>query len=269
MSNNLKLGWFSTGRGEGSIGLLKAAVQCIKDNTLDAKIQYVFCNREPGENVNTDEFLELVRDFGIPLITFSSTKYRKQMGATNMADIRVDYDRQVLRLIQDLSTDICALAGYMLIAGQEMCERNILLNLHPALPNGPTGTWQDVIWKLIETKSRETGAMIHIATPEVDRGQPLTYVSYSLRTREYSRLWKNSNLETGFGNIKAKIGESLPLFQKIRSDGIRLEKPLLMETLSAISQQRIIIPTSNDITMNSDSTMPLLLNAEINQRLEL
>lgn len=269
MGTKLKLGWFSTGRGEGSIGLLKTAMQNIRSKTLDAEIQYVFCNREPGENSNTDKFMKLVEDFEIPLLTFSSTKYRKKLGASNMSDIRADYDRQVLDLIQDFTTDVCALAGYMLIAGQEMCEGNTLLNLHPALPNGPTGTWQDVIWKLIEYKSSKTGSMIHIATPEVDRGQPLAYVSFSLRTKDYTRMWKDSSLDMSLNDLKTKVGESLPLFQKIRSDGMILEKPLLMETLKAISQKRITITTNNQVKTTANSTIPLLLNSEINQHLEI
>jgi phosphoribosylglycinamide formyltransferase-1 len=45
-----------------------------------------------------------------------------------------------------------------------------MINLHPAAPGGPTGTWQEVIWQLIEGRAVETGVMMHLVTPELDRG---------------------------------------------------------------------------------------------------
>ena len=62
------------------------------------------------------------------------------------------------------------MAGYMLIASPAVCRRYAILNLHPALPDGPTGTWQEVIWQLLDEGAAETGAMIHRATAELDRG---------------------------------------------------------------------------------------------------
>ena len=47
-----------------------------------------------------------------------------------------------LNLLEDFRPDICVLAGYMLILGGAMCRQFHFLNLHPALPDGPIGTWQ-------------------------------------------------------------------------------------------------------------------------------
>ena len=57
----LTIGWFSTGRGPGSRKLLAAATNEIASGRLDARIPVVFCNREPGEDENTDLFLDQVR----------------------------------------------------------------------------------------------------------------------------------------------------------------------------------------------------------------
>ncbi|GAH59253.1 unnamed protein product, partial [marine sediment metagenome] len=43
-------------------------------------------------------------------------------------------------------------------------QRYNMVNLHPAAPGGPTGTWQEVIWQLIENKAEETGVMMHLVT---------------------------------------------------------------------------------------------------------
>ena len=54
----LDIGWFSTGRGPGSRRLLAAVQDEIASGRLDARIAVVFCNRNPGEDENTDLFLE-------------------------------------------------------------------------------------------------------------------------------------------------------------------------------------------------------------------
>ena len=55
-----------------------------------------------------------------------------------------------------------------------------MLNLHPALPGGPKGMWQQVIWELLEDEADETGAMIHLATAQLDRGPVVSTFRFSL-----------------------------------------------------------------------------------------
>ena len=50
----LKLGWFSTGRGAGSRGLLVAALDAIDSGALNGQIEFVFVNRERGQHKGTD-----------------------------------------------------------------------------------------------------------------------------------------------------------------------------------------------------------------------
>ena len=64
----LKIGWFSTGRGEGSLGLLQSALDAIDSGDLPAELAFVFVNRVKGQTKRTDRFLELVQSHGIPLI---------------------------------------------------------------------------------------------------------------------------------------------------------------------------------------------------------
>ena len=70
-----QLGWFSTGRGRGSRGLLKAVRDSIRSGELEAEIAFVFCSREPGESEATDLFLKTVEDYQIPLICFSYQRF--------------------------------------------------------------------------------------------------------------------------------------------------------------------------------------------------
>ncbi len=64
----LKLAWFSTGRGPGSRRLLATVRDEISAGRLDARIEVVFCNREPGQDAQTDHRLEQVRGYRLPLI---------------------------------------------------------------------------------------------------------------------------------------------------------------------------------------------------------
>src|SRR3989304_5964683 len=76
----LTLGWFSTARGPPSRKLLAAAHDEIAAGRLKAEIAVVFCNREPGEDPQTDLFLEQVRGYGLPLVCYSYTRYRRGGG---------------------------------------------------------------------------------------------------------------------------------------------------------------------------------------------
>jgi folate-dependent phosphoribosylglycinamide formyltransferase PurN len=55
------------------------------------------------------------------------------------------------------------------------CHKYDMINLHPALPGDPTGSWQDVIWALIKDKAAIARAMMHLITPELDRGPVISH----------------------------------------------------------------------------------------------
>ena len=235
----LNIGWFSTGRGEGSRGLLNFVQQRLAETGADGRVNFVFSNRERGETEGSDEFFRLVDGYGIPLVTNSSAKFRKTVGGEFSAH-REEFDLQVMEKLSGLDADICVLAGYMLIVSGRMCRQYPLLNLHPALPDGPTGTWQEVVWELIETKAEKTGAMLHLATEEVDRGPVVSYVTVPIAGPAFDPHWdsiKGIDLE----ELKNAEGEHLPLFRAIRSKQYKREPYLLFETLRAVSQGEIRI----------------------------
>ena len=234
----LTLGWFSTGRGEGSLGLLRMTQEAIARGELQARINFVFSNREPGEAEGSDLFFQQVHNYGIPLITCSSSRFRRERGGGPIARHRLEYDREVMKRLEDYQPDLCVLAGYGLITDAEMCRRYTMLNLHPALPHGPVGTWQQVIWKLIEDHAEDSGNFIHLATEELDRGPALTYCSFPLRGDDFDARWQEVEGHS-VEDLKANEGEGLPLFQLIRQQGVRRERPLLLETLKAFAAGEI------------------------------
>jgi len=242
----LTLGWFSTARGPTSRKLLAAAWDEIAAGRLQAQIVVVFCNREPGEDPNTDIFLEQVRGYGLPLICLSSARFRREQGAPlalagqPLPDWRRDFDREVMRRLEPHPFDLGVLAGYMLIVTEEMCHRFDLLNLHPAAPGGPKGTWQEVIWQLIEAQAQTAGVMMHLATPEVDAGPPVTYCTYPIQGGAFDELWRQTG-GRDLQEVKASEGESNPLFAEIRRHGVARELPLVVATLRAFAEGRVRI----------------------------
>jgi len=231
-----QLGWFSTGRDKAARDLLEAVQNSIASGDIKAEIAFVFCNREPGESQESDLFLKLVESYGIPRICFSYQRFKSGINPTSQKGAlppwRLDYDREVMIRLQGFSPDLCVLAGYMLIVGEEMCHRYNMINLHPAAPGGPKGTWQEVIWQLIDNQARETGVMMHLVTPELDKGPPVTYCTFPIRGKLFDKYW----LASPKGH-----NEQNTLFRLIRKHGLAREFPLIISTLKAFSQGKVKI----------------------------
>jgi phosphoribosylglycinamide formyltransferase-1 len=239
-----RLGWFSTGRGPGSRGLLTAVSEAIQRGEINAKIEFVFCSREAGEAEGSDEFLRLVRSYTLPLVSFSYQKFRRvhtiagKMDKNALPEWRMDYDRAIMARLEKYETDLCIMAGYMLVVGREMCARYTFLNLHPATPWGPKGTWQEVIWELIQKRAKETGVMMHLVTPDLDRGPVVTYCRFPLKGGEFDERWKEIEGKSP-DEIRAKEGEGNALFQLIRAEGVKREIPLIVTSIKAFSEGRV------------------------------
>ena len=69
-------------------------------------------------------------------------------------------------------------------------DGDIATVIQAALPDGPIGTWQSVIWQLIETRATRTGAMIHLATEEVDRGPVLSHCVVPIVGGAFDADWR-------------------------------------------------------------------------------
>jgi folate-dependent phosphoribosylglycinamide formyltransferase PurN len=242
----LRMGWFSTGRGEGSRKLLAAAVEAIRSRRLDAEIAFVFCNRERGEYDATDGFLDLVESLGIPCLALSSRRFRREReGALSkpgepLPAWRAEYDREVASLLAPRAFDVGMLAGYMLVFTNEVSARYPLLNLHPAAPGGPIGTWQEVTWQLIDERAPQSGVMVHLVTEALDEGPLVSHCSYSLRGPSFDALWQALGSRSA-EELREAEGEESALFREIRRHGSARELPFVVETLRAFADRRLRI----------------------------
>lgn len=264
----LDIGWFATGTGSTSPKLFAAALEAIRSGYLDAHVVFVFCNREPGEDGQSDRYHTLVRDAGVPLITLSDRRFRKEHGGAvarkgePLPTWRHDFDREVIAMIQPYAFEVGMLAGYKLIFTGEAAGRWDLLNLHPAAPGGPIGLWEDVIWELIEMRAARAGVMIHLATPELDEGPPVTYCTYPIRGGDFDRLW-DETAGRSVEQVKAEEGEGNPLFAEIRRQGVAREIPLVVETLRAFAGGRVQIEDKRVVDSEGEPVEPFDLTPEI------
>ncbi len=275
-----KIGWFSTGRDKEARDLFESVLTAINERTIEAEIAYVFCNRCEGESEESDRLIELVRQSGVEVVCLSSRSFKPELRKAGLAESpdvgtpsqklltwRNEYDAEVIHLVEPLGAHVGVLAGYMLITGN-LCEKLPLINLHPALPGGPKGTWQEVMWQLIEDRADRTGAMMHIVTPELDEGPPLAYAEAELRGPQFESLWKDIDRKTEKQGLDAVIdaeGENEPLFATIRAREFELEIPLLIMTLKELAAGRLTVEGTDIRFDDTELTNGLRLTDQVQE----
>jgi len=265
-----RIGWFSTGRDEAARELLQIVTEHISKETIPAEISYVFCNREKGESIESDRFIQLVEAMKIPLLLLSSRDLLPSLREKDKEAWRISYHQEITKRIQDRPTDIIVLAGYMLIVSQPFCEAFSIINLHPAAPRGPKGTWQEVIWELIRRKAAQTGVMMHLVTKDLDEGPPITYVTFPIQGRRFESLWNDfdSKLKVHpFRQIMKAEGENNSLFKEIRRQGVRRELPLIVMTLKALSEKKVRVKKGKAFDSEGKEIEGICLNQEVEEYL--
>jgi folate-dependent phosphoribosylglycinamide formyltransferase PurN len=264
----LNIGWFSTGRDEAARQLLQVAEDKCQSGDINGKISFVFSNREPSEAKESDLFFELVRSYNIPLVCLSHKKFETVTQALSFEgrgrgegdqkqsqeDWRIKYDREVNERIKPFAPDLCVLAGYMLIVSEELCYKYNMINLHPAPPGGPTGSWQEVIWALIENKADTAGAMTHLVTPELDRGPVVTYCLFSIKGEPFAEFWRKDDKDM--------------LFRLIRQHELAREFPLIILTLQALSRGEVGIKDRKVVSAQGKSISGYDLSNKIDEEVE-
>jgi len=253
----LNIGWFSTGRDEAARQLLQAVQDKSYSGNINGKISFVFSNREPGESKESDLFFKLVRSYNIPLVCFSHKKFKTAKEEEDLGikkEWRIKYDREVHKKIEPFAPDLCVLAGYMLIVSEELCQKYDMINLHPSPPGGPTGSWQEVIWALIQNEADTAGAMIHLVTPELDRGPVISYCLFSIKDEPFSEYWRKDDKEM--------------LFRLIRQHELVKEFPLIILTLQALSQGEVGIKDGIVIDAQGKSISGYNLSGKVDEEVK-
>ncbi|MBM4416083.1 MAG: phosphoglycerate transporter [Chloroflexi bacterium] len=263
----LALGWFTTARGPGSRVLFEAVVGAIERGALDARIAVVCCNRAAGEHPITDAFLRRVEELQLPLVTHSSVAFRRAHGGERsragapLPPWREAYDAELAAALAPYPFALGVLAGYMLIFGAAFVARHPLLNLHPALPSGPAGTWREVIRSLIRVRARDSGVMLHLAIPEVDAGPVASFCRYPLDGPALAPFW--AALGPDPSALPDAAIEASGLFDAIREEGVRREAPLLVATLVAFADRRLHVAEGRLLDARGAPAAPADLTADV------
>ena len=246
----INIGWFSSGRDEAAIDLLKVVSEAIQSGIIKGKISFVFVTREKGEKPESDKFIEFAENLGLKIIALSHRNFEPELrkkGLNESAKSGIEspilekwrklYDETAMEMLSDYNPDMIVLAGYMLIVSPDMCNKYKMINLHPALPGGPKGTWQEVVWQLIEQKAKKSGVMMHLITPELDAGPAITYCEYSIYDDFIKPLWDQWEIKRKAKSLQIQKaeGENEPLFKEIRRRGLEREFPLIVATLRSAS----------------------------------
>ncbi len=244
----LRIAWLTTGRGPGSYGALEALLAAI-DNGLPVDLAVAFVNRERGEFEPTDRLLDLLEGRGVPVETLSSVRFRKARGGSRsrpgepLPPWRRAFDKAVADRLAGYSFDLAIMFGYMLIATEPLYDRFPIINDHPALPDGPTGTYQEVIARLIASGATESGCMYHLVTGNLDRGPVLSYCRFPIPADPSAHVPPDAT--------RADM-EALPLYDEIRARGVARERPFLTETLRALHEGRLTVPANQPLDLSAE-----------------
>ncbi|OPL14411.1 MAG: formyl transferase [delta proteobacterium ML8_D] len=264
-------GWWTTGRDQAAVDLFEAVFNAITERVIPGKISYVFSSREPGESEFSDRLVKMAKYHGIPVVSFSAVRFRPDLRRQDRELWRQDYHKEVFEKVKGFTARVVVLAGYMWVVSPEICRKLSIINLHPAAPGGPSGTWQEVIWQLMDQKADKTGVMMHLVTSELDKGPAITYCSFPIRGDVWDSLWEQFEhmlQRSSREEIKETYGELQPLFAKIRNEGVKRELPLIVQTIRSLAKGEISIKgphlydsTGSQLTVPYDLTDAIVTTA--------
>lgn len=252
MTDRLRIAWLTTGRGPGSYGALEYALRAIEAG-LPVELAVLFVNRDPGEAEPADRLMAMAKAHGVPVEMLSSVAFRKARGGKlsrpgePLQPWRLEYDAAVAERLARHDFGLGVMFGYMLIATEPLYTRFRFINDHPALPDGPVGTYQEVIAELVRTRAAESGCMMNLVTGDVDRGPVISFCRYSIRDEGSQPLWNDAPA----GDAPLAGLQETALFQEIRRRGVVRERPFLVETLRAIAEGRLAVPPQEPLDLTA------------------
>ncbi len=276
-----EIGWFSSGRDEAARDLLRVVHDEIQSGFIKGRISFVFVTRDRGEKPESDEFIALAESYGLDVICLSHRRFEpevrkaglkesKELGedSPTLVDWRRKYGTQIIEKLSDYKPKTVVMAGFMIIISPEICYEYNIINLHPALPGGQKGTWQEVVWQLMEENAQSTGVMMHLVTPELDAGPAIAYCEFSISDDRIQPLWdrwRAKRKEKSLEEIQKDEGEDEPLFSEIRRRGLMREFPIIVATLKAAADDEFSIVDGEVLSQGIKLDSGVDLTAEIEQ----
>lgn len=246
-----RIGWFTTGRGPGSLNLFNTMMDRIEAGEIRARLSFVLINRDLKGNRFRTSLVDRAQRGGIPVILYPSDTFMPELKERDIESWRAEYGKGMRERLAPHRMDFGVLAGWMLIMDPETCRRYTIINLHPALPGTYRGTWEEIIGQVVDNRDESYGAMVHLVTPELDRGQSIAYDSFPLAP------------------FFASSGDRQELVQRIRDREVRREAHLLMAAVKAMVDGDIVVQ-GGEVLDRSGRPMrdPMRLSDSIDHMLE-
>ena len=118
----------------------------------------------------------------------------------------------------------------------------------------------------MEQRAKQSGVMMHLVTPQLDKGPVTTYCTFSLRGQPFDRLWQDLGNKS-IADIQKNQGEEHPLFRLIRQQGVAREQPLIVATLKAFSEGRIKVQRQQVLDAQGKPVLGYDLTREIEAKI--
>jgi len=122
---------------------------------------------------------EIGRDFAVPVIVHDMRAWYDRRGAQwRDLKLRVDYDRETIRMLEPFGVKLAALGGYMAVATAPFLQAYIGVNVHPADLSKKQGegrkyTGDHTVLDAIVAGEKTVASSTHIVAAEVDMGRLL------------------------------------------------------------------------------------------------
>lgn len=149
-----------------------AVLASTRGTDLQAIIDEIKASKMPEINLNvviSDKkdclALKRAKDQGFPAIFIDPKTFPS----------KIEYDREILKVLNEYNVDLVVLVGYMRILGDEIIDRyhHKILNVHPSLIPLFSGLGmmdKNVHEEVMKSGMRITGCTIHFVTEKIDQG---------------------------------------------------------------------------------------------------
>lgn len=145
-----KIAVLLSGRGSNFIAINES----VKKGTINAEIVAVISDKQDAKG------LDYAKENGLNSFFVNPTEYNN----------REDFDKAVIKILQDKSVELVCLAGFMRLISPYFVEtfRNRIINIHPTLL--PSFPGLHVHEKAIEYGVKFSGCTVHFVDEKTDNG---------------------------------------------------------------------------------------------------
>ncbi len=157
MTQKTNIAIFASGNGSNA----QAIVEQTQNGTIDARVVLVVCD-------NADALvIERAKNLGVPCRVFNRNEFAS----------KVDFERNVLSVLNDFEVEFLVLAGFMRLIGKTLLQKfpKKIVNIHPSLL--PKYKGLDAIKQALDNHETTLGVSIHYVDEGMDTGEVIAQKS--------------------------------------------------------------------------------------------